>query len=97
MCFQFEAMVLRFGVGVLFELYNQVVAVAFGESRFAYKQVALLLELDRFLSVLGVGNNSHGLTRSRNRLQSGIVKCDGYGVVLLQKKLGLRVGFLEQA
>src|SRR2546429_3264514 len=63
---QLEAEILRFGVGGLLELQDQIVAVAVGEPGLADEHVAFLLELDVGFSLLGVGDNGHRLRSGRD-------------------------------
>src|SRR5689334_13005627 len=85
----FETKVLRPGARVLFELYHDVVAIAFGELRLAHERITFLLELKLLLSVLRVSNDGDVLVSRYDRFSSGIVEVDRNGLVLLDKELRL--------
>src|SRR6266567_7851780 len=94
---QLEAEILRFGVGGLLELEDQIVAVPVGEAGLTDEHVAFLLERDVDLPLLAIGDEGHRLRSGRDGIHRGIIERDRGGVVLLQVELGTRVGLFEQA
>ena len=93
----FETEVLRLRVRGLFELYDDIVAVALGQFGFADERVVFLLELQFCFAVLGFGDNRRSLRSRRHRHTSSIVKRDGNGFVLLDEELGLGRSLFKNA
>ena len=91
--FEFEAIVLWFGVGGWFELDDKREPVAGREFGFADKNVAFLLEVDFVFS----SNERNRLVFGRDGFEVGVVERNGGRAVLLEEELRFGISRFEEA